>query len=238
MLRLFFVNDGSEISPTVITYSPDQNGKPYSHYLADYEPGICLDNDAFVGNCIKQIIAAADNGSILAGVDALLIAAHFIEKHWVVPIQMSEYMSSALRQAAAAFNEVEGDPAMRYRAVAAALKLVKPRGRGRAASQREKDLLIFDYMNWRIKVFAENKYVAAKHAAKAFDCKYDACEKLFDRMVKNIADYSLPCPSVFIKLKSRSTSSISFSDDCFLKKVVHHIYGNKKNKAKWIEILG
>lgn len=236
MLRFFFVIRDPEASSVGIDYSIDEDGKPSSHYFMGYEPGKNKECDLFVNSNISELVAEAEKGNLSATVDSILVAGHYLDQRWDMPPILAAYMSSALRNAAASFVTGSGRAEDRYRSVSKALGLCRPKGRD--AEKREiTDLLVYGYIGWRIKLFDETIYTAAKFAVKAFGGKHDKYEKIYEKLSDRFSNDQLPCPSVFLRLKFGHSRSIAFDDDKFLKVAVHHIKGNLGRKKKWTTML-
>ena len=137
---------------------------------------------------VDESVGVAQSGDFIGSIESLLIIAHFLERKWPIPESLANYVATTLQEAVIAFGHTEGSTDKRNAAIVKALGLVRPRGAARKMKQMTKQFYVHGYIWWRIKLFEETLYVAAKHANEAFKgtdrLGHDACEKIYNE-VKN-----------------------------------------------------
>jgi len=199
------------------------NSKPYSKVFdGEYR-------EEFI-EYVDDIIEKAKTGNLPGKTDALLTMALFLEKKWSIPESLSNYISKILTETIIAFGHTEGRAEKRNSSMANALGLILPKGRNDISSQSYKYKTIHSYIWWRIYLYKETLYTAAKQAEEAFKgtnrLSQDACEKIFneeEERRKKRSEMVRPCLSMFADLKltpdlvRQFKGRIAFKDDDFLR---------------------
>lgn len=206
---------------------------PFLHTKAHY--------DKYAAD-IDEIVAAAKSGYLTQSVEAMLIMATLLKNGWPISEALAAYMAGALEMAAISFGDTEGGIEKKNAKVAKSFGLVRPRG---AKSHFVRDQYIHDYIAWRIDIFSESLYAAAKSAAVAFAGTksikgklHDICEKVYNK-VEAQAPGRKACPSIFFTLKMTPEMhpEITFNDDDFLSHALCFIEDPHPNKAEWLKTV-
>lgn len=216
-------------------FLPDFDPKPQTSMLTD-------SHDEILQEFIDENIEAARNGDVTCAVDLMLTMSHYLTNEIPIPGSLAAYVADILQNATVSFGHTPGGSDKRNSAVAKALGLVIPKHAAKKSEREDKQSLVYSYVWWRMKLFEETLYAAAKHAEKAFKgtkrLSHDACEKIYEKKVDNSRDVApLLGGLVVLKLEPSAFKNMVFNDDDFLRAIIPHIKDTHSNKAEFVNKL-
>lgn len=169
---------------------------------------------------LNDCLNAAKSGSLMAGIEMLLLAAHFYRERKTPPDALADYIGEILTEAAKNAGEKNGSKE-RYQNIAKSMNLANERGSGKSNIDDKKQHSIFAFMKWSIKLeYTNTKYKAASAASVVFNEGHDNCEKIYDKYEAHWVN-ELPCPSTIFLSRNHIEKLIILHKEFLLKAIMH-----------------